>query len=767
MITLDTETCGLHGMPVLLQYAIDDANVEMYDLWKNPVGETLELIEWICTQTVCGFNLVYDWFHLSKIYTTWSLAPSTSWIPEDHINSLAILEEKARFTDICIKPKSACDIMLLARKTHFQSLMDRDDISIRRIPTALAYKLAAHLESTIKFENIYFARKKDKNAPRWAVYDIKDSEGNVNPNFKDIKLKFAASGGLKNLAIHALKLPPESVLKFTDIEVNKKFWPDERGYAPFALSISRGPDWFTFERYKKQGRTWPGVIQYHINHWAYNELARKYASDDVTRYTYPLYQYFGSPEPGDDDSELSCCVASVRWSGFAIDVPKLQKVKTDATAKVKKTPIAPKVAKKYLYQVMDEMERMAMKGSTKKVVLQEIAKWAKDDPENQAAKRAQEILDARQAKKEIEIYDKLLLAGRFHASFKIIGALSSRMSGADKLNAQGIKHQLYVRECFPLGDSDGRFEILVEGYRVNGSIIGLRLCGGDFDSFEVAIACVVFDDPKLIATLKSGKKIHALLGAKIFKKSYEEILSTKGMEPDLYDTGKKSVFLIFYGGDANSMKNRLGIPLEDALEGCESMMTEYQGIGRFQEKIQEKLGCLRQPAGIGTKVEWHEPVDYIESFLGFRRFFTLENRVCRALFDLAQNIPSTWRAIKIKVQRREKIQSASGAVSSALYGAAFGIASRNIRAGKNHEIQSPGAIVTKSVQRKIWDYQPVGINPWMVKPMNVHDELLAPTRPGHEENIKKIVDDRVQYYREKIPLIAMKWQTGMKSWAEK
>ena len=46
---------------------------------------------------------------------------------------------------------------------------------------------------------------------------------------------------------------------------------------------------------------------------------------------------------------------------------------------------------------------------------------------------------------------------------------------------------------------------------------------------------------------------------------------------------------------------------------------------------------MRQPGGIGSKVEWHEPADFVESMLGFRRYFTLENRICKTLFDLADD----------------------------------------------------------------------------------------------------------------------------------
>jgi len=56
-----------------------------------------------------------------------------------------------------------------------------------------------------------------------------------------------------------------------------------------------------------------------------------------------------------------------------------------------------------------------------------------------ASKRADEILKCKTAAKEVELYTKLLMAGRFHAAFKVIGTLSSRMAGGEGLNAQGIK----------------------------------------------------------------------------------------------------------------------------------------------------------------------------------------------------------------------------------------------------------------------------------------------------------------------------------------
>src|SRR4029079_19641999 len=107
----------------------------------------------------------------------------------------------------------------------------------------------------------------------------------------------------------------------------------------------------------------------------------------------------------------------------------------------------------------------------------------------------------------------------------------------------------------------------------------------------------------------------------------------------------------------------------------------------------------------GSQVVWDEPADYIESFLGFKRYFTLENMICRALFDLARKPPKNWKDCKVKVVRRDKVQTAGGAVASALYGAAFQSQAANMRAAANHEIQSPGGQITKDVQRRIWNLQ--------------------------------------------------------------
>jgi hypothetical protein len=153
--------------------------------------------------------------------------------------------------------------------------------------------------------------------------------------------------------------------------------------------------------------------------------------------------------------------------------------------------------------------------------------------------------------------------------------------------------------------------------------------------------------------------------------------------------------------------------------------------------------------------------------LGFKRFFNLENKVCRALFDLARKPPREWRDCKVKVLRRDRVQTAGGAVSSALYGAAFNIQSASMRAAANHEIQGTGSGITKSVQRRIWDLQPSGVNDWVVATAQVHDEIIVVSPPDKVDLVAETISQSVESFRGRVPLIGIEWTKNALSWADK
>jgi len=405
----------------------------------------------------------------------------------------------------------------------------------------------------------------------------------------------------------------------------------------------------------------------------------------------------------------------------------------------------------------------------------------------------------------VELYKKLLMAGRFHASFVVVGTKSSRMSGTDGLNAQGIKATKVVRRCFPL---------VWENF---------ILCGGDFDAFEVTLADAVYNDPALRADLLkqidcpfcnktkvchkcdgtgifegkecetcngydkenskergSGKcdecndaglvrqKIHGLFGMAIFPgHTYAQILASSGTENDMYLKGKSGVFAMIYGGTWETLVRNLGVDEDVAKTAFEDFAKKYPGVGVARERIYDAFCSMRQPGGVGTQVIWKEPSDRIVSFLGFPRFFTLENKICRALFEMANAPPKGWRNHPVKVWRRDRVQTAGGAVASALYGAAFGLQQTNMRAAANHEIQSPGGTITKNAQRMVWDLQPVGVHELVVAPMNVHDELMCVTHPDYVDRVAEQVSKSVESYRPQVPLIGMTWNKAQANWAEK
>ena len=329
MIYYDTETVGLAGPVVLIQYAIDEGPIVLHNVWTEPIYETMNLIEMFMENEVCGFNLAFDHYQLCKIYSMFDLIDNKGLCPEDRIEELAIVEEHARFGK-CLKPRAALDLMLHARRGPYQATMNRGDIRIRRVPTQIAWELSAELEKRVSLKDIYFAKKKNKFDPHFKIHDIK-VEGEVIKEFKDVVLKFAPSSALKALAADALNLEADTILYFVDIGVDKHYLPKEMEFAPFCTAIGKPGAW---------NGSWPDVIDHHIRHWEVNSLARQYAEKDVDL-TRQLHAFFNYPKAGDNDSELACLVGAVRWKGFNVNLEGIKELKQKAIDRKKSTPTRP------------------------------------------------------------------------------------------------------------------------------------------------------------------------------------------------------------------------------------------------------------------------------------------------------------------------------------------------------------------------------------------------------------------------------------------
>ena len=778
-IYLDSETCGFAGMAVLLQYAFDDGPIVLYDAWLKPIEETLELIEQVMDKTFVGFNLAFDHFHLCKMYTTFRLLPAGS-IPAN-LPVLQVAEaEKAGRDGPCLKPKGAMDLMLHSRKGEHQSLMSRHDIRIRKVPKNLSGKVKDAINERVTLDPILKAS--------WVVAERKNQKGVVSTEFDDVVLRFRPDRGLKSLAKHCLNLD-------TEFHSFKEVWPvrekrlAELKYAPFALAC--GTDWKVRDKKGKlKGYTWPFHIHNDIKHWSTNEEARRYGRDDVT-YTRLLDKYFGYPDANDDDSILACMVAAVRWHGFTIDVAKTTELLAESRKVLEASPIninRPSEVRDYIQAVMDPAEGLLLDKSTKKANLERIQEKyivpEGEEPEEcvtcfgegcprcdgrgtlipgptAASRRCAEILAVKAASKEIDQHSKLLKAGRFHASFKVIGTLSSRMAGGDGLNAQGIKKSKAVRSAFTLAWP------------------GMVLCGGDFDSFEVTIADAVFQDPQMRRDLINGLSVHTVMAKGMYPdKTFEQILASKdkadGSTIDMYGRGKGGVFTVMYGGNSGTIARKLSIKQKIADQVFDDFQDRYPGVRESRERNDSKFSSMQQEGGIGTAIKWVDPDEYCETFMGFRRYFTLENLICKALYGLANAVPKDWHLgdevqgefVPHTCNRRDRQQTLAGAASSAIYGAAFQLQAANTRAANNHLIQSPGAQMTKRLQCAVWEFQPAGVHSWQVAPMNVHDEVEVVTAPGLEDALKEKVRETVEGLRKDVPLIGLKWETNQATWGE-
>lgn len=809
IIFYDSETIGLCGPVILIQYAIGDGPVILHQVWEEPISSTLELIESFMSNEdgLVGFNLAFDHFQLSKIYTMFSLfvdrngIDALDAIPEKHIEEMALLEADAR-DGKCLKPVKCSDLMLVARRGPYQSTMNRKNITIRKVPSVIAQDLADLLENDIEINDIYFSRKKVKSS-KWQVRPcaMRDNPSKFEKDFQDVVLAFRASAALKVIANDLLGKNRYGRDRniFKDVAIEKHYNPGEAPFAPFATAISSpekkwriSKSFFVKDLRGKQ--SWPSLIKKHIDHWMWSTPAKQYAEDDVLD-TRAIYYKFGSPELGDTDSTLACMVASCRWRGYKIDVEGLKNKIQEIRRIANSAPRSANEAKIYIGALMSPLERLTFT-TTKKMVLEKMARSmmtdcpeCKGDPDptnpcktcqnsgeilHPCTVRVKHVLAARAAKMELDTYAKLITAGRFHASFNVIGTLSGRMSGADRFNPQAIKASGDLRSFFTLAQH------------------GYILCGGDFTSFEVAIAEANYNDPKLRETLlsttecykchgtdpacedcqgtnKAPVKIHALFGTMCFPNmTYEEIVKNKVV----YTRSKSGFFAKIYGGNYFTLMSRLDVDEAAALDAEARFEATYPGVRAARMRVEERFQSMRQPDGLGKRVYWHEPADFMPNMLKppFCRYFTLENAICKALFKIANTPPKHWDQYKsLKIYRRDRQQTVPGSTQSALYGAAFMIQAANTRAAANHEIQSTGAEITKDLQVQLWTLQPNGINDWHVQGMNIHDEIQIVLKENQclEPKVLKIVDSVIEKYKPLIPLIGISWKNNMSSWGEK
>jgi len=748
MIYFDTESIGFTGPTVLIQWADGrDGEVHLHDIFQRPVSESLELIERLAGSGVCGYNLSHDWFHVSRTYGTLSCLPKRR---PPTIMDIADVEDSEEAHDrYCVKPVRAIDLMLWGRKGEFQSTMGRKDIVIRKVPRALSDSLIEALHERVRIPSIYFS--KNRKGYHWEVKEIDRETGREgigitpDPDFVNVKLKFSPSTALKAVIENmfpefAVQLGIDSIGEMGE-GIFKVKNPMEYGYYP-----SSG--------------AWLPVAHEHIYAWTNDPRRRKYAVNDVlfTRKVAEYFKYPGEEGVPDTDSMLACAVGAMHWKGFAVDLVKVTQRIKELEALTAGLPInvnSPQQVRGHLFSLASPVERLLVQDTSKKTLL-EVMGWK--DENKPLADAAAWVYQKRRDFKELDLLQKLRHAKRLYATFKVVGTKSNRMGGGSEvgrggsINPQGIKKGPGIRSMFPLAGKD------------------MILCGGDFSSFEVCIADAQWGDHNLHQDLLEGKKIHGLFGMSFYGLSYDEIMATEEISGNddngYYSRSKNAVFAFLYGAEEKKLAETLRIPVSQLNAAIRLIEDRYPGIRKARERIFESHAPLVQGE---RAIGWIEPKEYCESFLGFRRYFTMEYEVMRGLYSLIENPTDKLKEVGkgIDVVRRGKSQTGLGATASALFGAMFGLQGQIVRAAANHTIQSPGGQITKEVQGKVWELQPCGVSSWVVMPMNIHDELQVPCVTDSVDRLKATVDQAVSHFKPVVPLIKMKFKTGLSDWSKK
>jgi hypothetical protein len=735
LIYFDSETCGLTGPMILLQYAKDDGPIHLHEIWTTPIPRTLEVIEELAyhDEGVVGFNLSFDWFHVNKIYNCLRMLYDNGYKGVPQIEAMSIVEA-SNPSEYCLRPQRALDLMLVARKSKYQYVMNRKPITVRRVPRIAAEELAEVLKSSIDLPDICFA--KDPKGYRWRIKDREDPKtGRIDPDLVDVQLGFRGSTSLGALASDILGEPK------ADWPIDKNILPTELDYWPYG---------------QHGDKPWALVISSHMAQWHHIPEARYYAERDV--YLTRRLHLEGFPEwqPGDIDSELACAVGAVRWRGFEINHERATELHEEYGQKRKIAPRSPKLVMQVLKKLLPPVELLVVK-NTKKQTLEAIVKNTSSEEARDFCKR---VLEARQCQYRHTLLGRLKELPRFHPDFKVIGTKSNRQSGGSEekgsegsINAQGIPRDKAIRSCITFKRE------------------GEELHGGDAHSFEITIIDAVLPDANLHEALKSGKSFHALMGEIWYNVKYEDMMFEKETGGEKYDKSKAADFAASYGAMERKLSEVLGIEIPEVEAAMERWAARFPEMYARREEIAMRFCSMRQPGGLGTKVYWHEPDEYIESIFGFRRYFTMENEICRALFRLANKPPASLRNNdKFKDQGVVRNpdrgrQTILGAVSSALYATAFGLQAANMRAACNHIIQSPGGEICKEFQYAVWNEQPRGVAEWKARTYNMHDELLVVT-DGSVDTLS-IRDRVVEKFRRHIPLLSWEWKTDMESWADK
>jgi hypothetical protein len=315
------------------------------------------------------------------------------------------------------------------------------------------------------------------------------------------------------------------------------------------------------------------------------------------------------------------------------------------------------------------------------------------------------------------------------------------------------------------------------------------------NSQELAIAAAVMNDANLESDIGEGKSLHGVFAASASGLPYDQIMKNKEdkgtVEAEWYKKAKICVYAILYGAASFNIAMTLGCTPEEAEKIIADFFEKYPYMAQTRKMVKQSLEAIFSDEEGRLQVTQPKQ-QHIDSIFGFRRSFQAEFAVMGIMFQamkqwrgvtksaprggnpiapyespLASNNIIPDHVLDAKVVRKEKKgeQTVKSCVSSALYGAVFSLQGKILRAALNHLIQSAGRTCTLRCQKRIWDdVQPVGIRPFRIKLMSVHDEIATTSPPEYVETIQHAIQDEMRLLCETVPLLSLDWASDVGSW---
>lgn len=726
---LDTETVGLNGPCKLVQYSIDRGPVRfapLFEGWEKDRTTCSELDKiWEVLSNadaeLVGYNLGFDLYHIYRVRHQQLGLPLDS-------HDRPVAPFAARVVDLYnhMVRKGPFAPWAFSKKTG------KKVVAVRRIPRIAKQQVAQYVEALLA-----------SSLPEGVKVERSEHTVKNRTDLVTLSWRAAASLSLKAHAEHYLKQPATRI---------EEVWPlppkNNKGQNAESLWLPY-PENNHWVNYETLGKECEEIVAKRDPRW---EKFYKYAEDDI-KYLWAVEDGAGPFEPDHHDAAVEV-VAYTRYHGFEVDRFALERTKVYYQTKIYEAErmLAGVNLKSSKQKLAKLRQYCPLIGNSSKAALMQYAK--EDSPLGECA-RAMRNFGA--YKQRLDQVNKVLecRTGRWHPDLRVMGTATGRAAGTAGFNAQGIAQ---VEE--------------------NDKTVGLRAAirtpwGGDFASFEVAIAASAWQDSQLLSDLDGKVDVHLVTAIAIHpdlveeKWTYEAALKAykegnQKIKRCRTET-KRVVFGILYGAGRFKVAETLGIPDEEAETVIARFFDRYKGAA--VHRAREELTFCTADTETWNPASVARMATSASDMTGFERSFKFEAQVADALWrsarlpaSLSESLPSGTI-----VRSPEKgAQTIHGAVRSAFMGAAITIQRAVSRAAINMPIQATGANLTKQLQAELWIK-------YHIPMLNVHDELLAAQHPNfikHENELEGSVKKFIEAKRPLVRHIAFEAKKTEK-WSDK